>query len=319
MKKGEVEEIIACLSEERFLFHYFKDRYCLDLLKMELESKGRGKEGLDIGEIQSGPFEKLLQKPIVKKALASAGNRRLTTEHLEMQWPIQVETYLMTLDVWGTGCGRWEQTSRPGSNLVLQLNFSRKHDRRYQTSIRPTNDRPFDYLGHPVHRGDRNTMAWVRIDCSFGTDEALIEEIQTDWLREANWVGNIVKQIADKPERLRRFLDRNGICCDSKGIEEYLSHLTVHQKTWSEAALNAALLFIRSTLGLRKIYYHTHETGRIVKRIGGNEPPVSLYQQLPRKFCFEITDESPDFLKQSSYLRRRLRKVNQPQWFCLPG
>jgi len=123
MKREEVQEILACLTGERLLFRYFKDRYCLDLLKMALATRWPGRKGAPVKELKSSPFEILLQKPIVKNALALAGDGVLGNEHLDMQWPLALETYVLTLDSWGTGDASWEQTSRPGSNLVLQLNL----------------------------------------------------------------------------------------------------------------------------------------------------------------------------------------------------
>ena len=86
------------------------------------------------------------------------------------------------------------------------------------------------------------TLAWVRIDCSFHTDEALIEEVQNDWLRRATWVGQRTVALKQHPERLRRFLDRRGIGADSEGVESYLRHLDIHRQLWNEAALDAAII-----------------------------------------------------------------------------
>jgi hypothetical protein len=319
MKREEVQEIIACLSGERFLFHYYKDRYCLDLLKMALATHWLGRKGAPVQELKSSPFANLLQKPIVKAALALAGNGVLGIEHLDMQWPMAVETYVLTLDSWGSGDSGWDQTSRPGSNLVLQLNFSNRHDLCYESVLKPDRDGPFTYDCHPVHQGHRNTMAWVRIDCSFQSDEALIEEIQTDWLRSALQMGNTVKILRNHPARLQRYLERRGIGGDSRAVERYLEHLAVHQKTWHEAALDAAINFIRDVLGLKKIFYHTYGTGRVLKRIRGDGPPISLYTQLPKKFCFALTDEAPKFLQENSHSRRRMNCLRRPQWYALPA
>jgi hypothetical protein len=318
MKREEVKEIIACLSGERSLFRYFKDRYCLDLLKMALATHWLGNKGAPVKELKSSPFVSLLQKQIIKDALALAGNGILTKEHLDMQWPIALETYVLTLDIWGTGDAVWDQTSRPGSNLVLQLNFSRGHDLCYDKALKPGNNGPFVRGGHPVHKGNRNTMAWVRMDCSFETNETLIEEIQTDWLRDASWVGKTVMKLKSEPARLQRYLDRLEIGGNSREIESYLQQLAVHQKLWNEAALDAAITFIRNVLGLKKIFYHTNETGRVLKRIRGDGPPASLYSQLPKKFCFALTDQAPMFLMKNSHSRRRMNCLQRPQWYCLP-
>lgn len=318
MKREEVEEIIACLAGERSLFRYFKDRYCLDLLTMALASRWQSGKRAPIKELKASPLAGLLQKTIVKNAMALAGDGHLAQEHLDLQWPLCLETYVLTLSGWGRGTGRWEQTSRPGSNLVLQLNFSRGHDHEYDRLLKPDSDGPFTCGGHPVHRGNRNTLAWVRIDCSFNTDEALIEEVQTDWLRRAAWVGQKVVSLRNDPERLRRFLDRVSISGDDEGVESYLRQLEIHRKLWNEAALDAAITFIRDILGLKNIFYHTPETGKALKRIWGDGPPTSVYSQLPHKFCFDLTEHAPEFLVADAHSRRRIKRLKHPRWYRLP-
>ncbi|MEJ2200682.1 MAG: hypothetical protein P8X63_06680 [Desulfuromonadaceae bacterium] len=318
MKREEVEEVIACLAGERTLFRYFKDRYCLDLLSLAWAPRWQRGEGVAIRELKSGPFAGLLQKPIVKNALSLAGDGFLAREHLDLQWPLLPETYVLTLARWGEGAGSWEQTSRPGSNLVLQLNFSRRHDREYDRAIKPDRKGPFTFGSHPVHGGDRNTLGWVRIDCSFQTDEALIEEVQTDWLRKAIWVGQRVVALRKEPERLRRFLERMHIGGAGEDVESYLETLENHRKLWNEAALDAAITFIRQDLGLKRIYFHSYETGKVLKRIRGGGPPTSVYSQLPQKFCFALTEEAPEFLQQNKATRRRLKRLLCPRWYRLP-
>jgi hypothetical protein len=78
-------------------------------------------------------------------------------------------------------------TSRRGFNLVLQLNFSSRHDEPYRKLVDPDDYRPFELGGHPVAKGALHTLAWSRLDIDLNTGEALIEEIQTDWIREALW------------------------------------------------------------------------------------------------------------------------------------
>lgn len=44
----------------------------------------------------------------------------------------------------------------------------------------------FNYCGHPVSR-QRNTLAWARLDLDLNSATALIEEIQSDWIRDVVW------------------------------------------------------------------------------------------------------------------------------------
>lgn len=41
------------------------------------------------------------------------------------------------------------------------------------------------YHGHPVRKDDVETLAWARIDLDFASNQALIEEIQSDWVKNA--------------------------------------------------------------------------------------------------------------------------------------
>jgi hypothetical protein len=318
MHNNELAEILHCLADERRILAYFKDRYCLDLLQDHLQHIAPNRQGASLAALRRGPFARLLNKPIVRRAMAWAGDGRLRPDQLLAQWPRQCLHYHLTLDRWGDGRNSWQQTTRPGCNLVLQLNFSNQHDKAYERAIQPDGRAPFAYHGHPIHRQGRNTMAWVRIDCDLAGDEALIEELQTDWLREILWLQSRLCQLKSTPDRCRGFLERHGIGGDMARIEAYLASLEVHCRLWQEAALTAAIRFIRDELGLRRIYMHSHATGQVMKRIQGSAPPRSLYSTLPRAFCFSAVDAPPAFIAANTAAKRRLRKVVQPSWFLLP-
>jgi hypothetical protein len=46
----------------------------------------------------------------------------------------------------------------------------------------------FEWSAHPIRRSP-STLAWSRVDIDFENGEALIEEIQTDWVRLAERAG----------------------------------------------------------------------------------------------------------------------------------
>jgi len=64
---------------------------------------------------------------------------------------------------------------------------------------------------------------------------------------------------------------------------------------------------LRHELGVRRIFYHTHNSGSMLKSIYGSKPPRSIYTVLPRKFCFTETDERPEFLRE----RRKSRAARE--------
>lgn len=78
--------------------------------------------------------------------------------------------------------------------------------------------------------------------------------------------------------------------------------------------LAAAVDFIVDELGLRRIYFHSYETGKALKRCN---PPRSLYTDIPRKFCFQNITEAPFFLAEDRFFRKKYYKVKSPKWFSL--
>ena len=296
MRRDELDEILSCFPEYRARFYYFKDRYALLLLNLAVARETSKRE------LTTSRFAKLLDKQVVKDVMGARGGRPLSAQDFDAYWPIRYECYYLTLGVWGSRDGRWDQTSRKGYNLVLQLNFSSRHDDPYRKLVDPDGHRPFEMGGHPVAEGPLHTLAWSRLDIDLARGEALIEEIQNDWIREALWARRMAIRSRERGyhpstivrnERLIRYVD---------------SVLRQHEALWDEAMLSATVWFLRKEIGIRTIYYHTHRTGASLKKISGRLPPRSLYTKLPKKFCFGETRTPPALLqhKPRSVAMRRL-------------
>lgn len=281
MKKLEVKEIIDCLPRGHTPFYYFKDRYALMLMRLAFEkpaSKG------DIREVGLG---RLLEKPAVKAVMGACGSGVVAPEICDLFWPDDYRSYSLSLGWWGSHDRGWDQVSRGGYNLVLRLNFSLRHTGKYHHLVDPEGNYPFENWSHPVSRGKRRTLAWSRMDIDILRGEALIEEIQTDWIRDAISARR-------KAEKYSCSILLCGRRVMSANVIEYVDTvLAPHTKIWDEAMLAATIWFLRSEIGISRIYYHTHESGAALKRIRYRKPPRSLYTELPKRFCFQPTDERP--------------------------
>lgn len=308
MKNDTLQEILACLSNEKRLFYYFKDKYALNLLSYYVG------DGKNIRDIKKSRFGKLLNRPIIKNILRKMGGGRLSKGALESVWPAMPECYRLTLGQWGRRLkwGRdYNQTSRTGKNLVLHLNFSEKHNRPYHKLISRNIVHPFKLYEHPIAGQGHQTLAWARMDMAFESDEALIEEIQNDWIRMALHRRRIVyeyenNEIGDR-FCIRYYIERLGI--DPNLLKRYVDDiLKPHVSIWDEAMLAACLWFLKEEIGIGKIFYHTHATGNMAKGISVNTPPKSVYSRLPQKFCFKKTEESPRFLLRNNN-RRIIRQL----------
>ena len=302
--------ILKTVDVQHIPYYYFKDKYALDLLSYAL-----GPQTLKISQLKKSPWGFLLQKEILQRITATLPRQRLGREHLFCYWPQNYHRYSLSVGRWGEYSKHrnddWYQTSRPGVNLVLQMNFGKQHNDGYYRLIRPREDHhPFENDSHPVaQRG--HTLAWARLDIDLDTGEALIEEIQNDWLRNAKEMMRLLEQNRLRyllyygdttPEQLRRY---------------YQQEVQPHERVWDEAILAAALWFIRKELGISRIYYHTFASGNIMKQLRGSYPPRSLYTKLPRRFGFQQTDEAPQFLRQDKYLKKTFKKHQHLKWFLL--
>ena len=131
------------------------------------------------------------------------------------------------------------------------------------------------------------TLAWARLDIDRGAGVALIEEIQSDWLRFVRWELDDLRHLRPRSRALR----------DTQAYEAALT--ARYEQVWPRAVLLAALKLLRDRLRIAEIYYHQPGPGAVLKH---SRPPVSLYSSLRKAFCFEPTRDVPPFL------RRKRRK-----------
>lgn len=284
MKRHEVDEVIACLPKGRTLYTYGKDWYAIQLLRREMQGE------MAITELKKTSFGKLLNKPRVKRWLGSLGKSTVNAEDLALLWPDDSETFRLTLGRFD-GCAQTSRRGKDGWNLVLQMNLNEADARFVEKAIPERSDDPFEWLCHPIHEGRHRTLAWARIDIDWDSGEALIEEIQNDRLRE-------VKELLDFAQRKKESkIERWGVELSASFLRDYWKkQLRVARDVWDEAMLSAAIQLIVDELGIRRIYYHTHESGSVYKGVGAEDAPKSLYTTLPKKFCFQKTQEAPRFL-----------------------
>ncbi|TVM34671.1 hypothetical protein [Oceanidesulfovibrio marinus] len=277
------QHVLESRSDRRF--YYFKDRYALMLLRHFVG------EGKSVREIKESPFAKLLGRPALKELLARRGGACITGDDLVSIWPAVPECFHIAIDDWGSETNErhsWCQTSRPGMNLVVMLNFSNAHNSMFRRLIPERLNYFFRYAGHPNTLG-KCTMAWSRIDIAEDGSEALIEEVQNDWLREAGFcVDRYARGL--RPKRTTRKEQRQILRYAHAVLERYAP-------IWQEAMLAAALQVLKNDLGIGTIYYHTFEGGNLLKNMTDDfAPPRSIYTQLPKRFCFQPTTETPAML-----------------------
>lgn len=306
----DANEIIACLPKDRTVYRYCNDEYAAQLLAPKL-----GSTGVPVREIRASSWGRLLDRKPVATVLKHCGAATLCNHDLLGMPRENDRAYVLTLGLWGWRGGdrSYYQTSRSGVNLVLQVNFDRTHDKTYERMARPVSKTDLNYASHPVCKRGRTTMAWVRLDIDLVTGQALIEEVQNDWLRGAGWArAAAVKAIKrGRPDEVIWGIGA------AKRVKPYCDYvLKRHAHDWAEVALSAAVVFLIDEIGISQIWYHDSDTGARLKPIKWSKPPRSIYTSLPRSFCFERTSQAPDFLVPAApkELRRRMKRGQEAFW-----
>lgn len=310
MDSKELKDVIACFDQSRTLLHYYPGRYAVFLLSYLLADRPY----VSVREIRQSPMAKLLNQPVIKTMIS--GDGKLYRSSLDYHWPSNSEGLVVTLGEWGgKGTSCWHQTSRSGANLVLQFNLTKQWSNWFSKVFKESANEFLDY-GHPISRKRDCTLGWARLDMDFETGEVLIEEIQTDLVREIKQFHAKFHRAFKAEEESFHYWGNTYQVTEVKGAFQQFNSLFLEY--WSEAMLWATLWFCLEELGMQKIYYHDFETGALLKGLRYSKPPRSLYSQLPKKFCFRYTDQGPAFLARESQVKRKLKKAKHPvAWYTL--
>jgi hypothetical protein len=151
-------------------------------------------------------------------------------------------------------------------------------------------------------------------------NEALIEELQSDWVREAT--------AALRVRRFRRTEDGDrrlgwGAVDQSvtrSRIRHYVNQVFgPYARIWAEALLDATVGFLKDELGVRDVYMHTSESGVRFKEPAPGRPPRSLYDKLPRRFGFRMTHGIPGMLRHDKSRLTRSKRAIGPVPFQVLG
>lgn len=296
MKSQLLDEVIACLPTGKTHYRYFSGAYAARILSMMLPEK------VELHRLKQTRFKRLLEHKTVKPLLSHCGDGVLDRQLLESSWAEPSRAFLLKLSRWGgRGERSWHQISRGGENLVLQLNLPMQNLRQYHRWVDPSGHSSLNgtWSSHPVQTEVssprfRETLAWSRIDFDFESNEALIEEVQSDATRT-----------------VIRMAKRYGRCGCKSCLDKlrYVKWFEPYLELWAEALLCATIEFIRNELGIERIFMHTARSGWMVKKMSKTwRAPRSLYSDLPKKFAFKQTYSAPEFLLQTRGYQQLIRR-----------
>ena len=318
------EELTALLPDT-IPYTWFAEREAAWMLSRRMGGRAR------LRDLRRGPLAPLLTRPGVAETAAACGDGWLCPDRLA---PLADPN---NPDTWGTEDGAmrtafgaaaaanwldlsvslagwaeavsgqdWRnlQLSRRGGNLVLQLNFPEAYEREVAMCLGPNARSRIDYYGHPVRREGPITLAWARLDLDRWSEEILIEEVQTDWLRD---LRRHSLETWDRPHGKR-----------SDRVPLVQKTLDTYGRIWARALMLAVLIFGRRELGVRRFWMHQPHTGARLKNICEVLPPRSLYTDLPRRFGFRPTDRAPQMLYRARpQALARLRRSGRPLFWHL--
>lgn len=310
---------------ERLDINYFADRQSPWLLAHTMPARAR------IADLRRGRMAKLLGRPMLRPLLARSGGvlsqpdvvavahaddlTRLDRVSpageagLDVAWQSPWLDFHVTFTTWGSRGDDWRQLqiSRPGHNLVIQLSFPSDHAKLMRDCQLSDARCVFEEARHPIRTEGRPTLAWARVDLDVESGEALIEEVQCDWLRFAKEEAQERGALEPK-HRL------------TKALAMYERLLSArYGKIWPQAMMFVTLLVLRDLLGFRVIWMHQPDAGALLKGITEQRPPRSIYRHLPKAFCFRETSDAPHFLaakvgcRRTKWQNQRMRQVRHMQ------
>ncbi len=313
--------MIRRILPETSPFHYYPDRESVWLLSQLMRDEAQ------VCDLRRVVFAKLLERPAVQPLVAACGGQLRRVDLLPLAQCGQVAAksrvgrlaeqslyssplrgYELSIADWGLEQPdwRWQQISRPGGNLVLQVNFPVEHAALFGQHMDWDDWKDFACCSHPVRDRGQPTMGWVRLDVCLQTGVALIEEIQSDWFREVRWQRDYLTRSRPRSRVLRNVVAYEAALFETCG------------RDWQRVCLLAALILLRDELGCGEVFMHQPGPGTALKGIRGTCPPRSLYSKLPKSFCFEATRETPEFLRRpASKILRRLRGTGKPLFWRL--
>ncbi|MEM7190627.1 MAG: hypothetical protein AAF439_13530, partial [Pseudomonadota bacterium] len=327
--KPEFTFDLGTMLPDELPYPWYRGREAAWLLYQRLKGPAR------IANLRKGPMAPLLSREPLRSVTAACGDGRLTPERLlpladpwrtfdpdtavnpdratEAAFAALCQTdvipYVVTFAEWAATAPRAEwreqQLSRPGGNLVVQVNFPHGFEREFARWLGENTRHQTAFYCHPVRRDGPITMSWARLDLDPWGEDVLIEELQTDWLRT---VQRWRKRIAQAAGRKRAV-------AAARMLKAVLAR---HTPGWAEATLLAAVAVARVELGARRVWLHQPHGGQKLKNIRWSAPPRSLYSDLPRRFGFTPTHRAPDFLyRDRPQVVHRLRRSGRPVFWCM--
>ena len=290
-----LNEVIECLPKDKTHFRYFEGAYAPKLLALLMPQE------VLIADAKKSSYAKLLQTKLLKPLIAHSGDGRLRKEQVSSVWQEPSLPFLLSASRWdGRKDWKWNQVSRRGENLVLQLNLPKQHEHLFRQWLAPKDEYSFNWsYGHPVQRKKssatffRETLAWARIDLDFDNNEALIEEVQSDGARKMQSLA-------------KRFMACGCRKCQQR--MNYIHWFNPYGKLWSEAMLMATVDFLKNEIGVEHIYMHTDRSGWKLKHMSEDcKAPKSLYSVLPKKFVFKRICGAPLFLRETKQYQKLIK------------
>lgn len=299
---------------ERITFPYYAGREDAWLMAQHL------RDDTAVADWRGSGFGKLLGRPLIRPVLAGCGGRLrvrdfhalayagqgvdwsglspATRDQLDVIYARPWQDFELSFARWGDPDDSWfQQTSRPGYNLVVQLGFPAEHAALMGRYLARQSRKDFEFDSHPVRTEGRPTLAWARLDVDLATGTVLIEEIQSDWLR---------------------FVRETVVVLDARNPQSHHARATaIYErelrrlcgKIWPRVMMFAVLEIVRDYFGRCDVFYHQPDAGAVLKQIHGGRPPVSLYTALPKALCFAPTRAAPGFLERPN--RRDLARLRR--------
>jgi hypothetical protein len=152
--------------------------------------------------------------------------------------------------------------------------------------------------GHPYVK---DQIGWTRIELNPEEKYILVDEVQTDHM---NAIDRIKTETYQGKSYAEHIMNKKNLTPEQFVV--YLNTFKNHIRDFYDIAMDTISQFARAN-GYERIFYHTYESG---KRLKHNNPPESIYTELPARHFFAPTEETPFGLEGSFLIRNAKNLIN---------
>lgn len=246
-------------------------------------------------------------------------NEKIVSKYRESLHPEEFPVIYQTWDGMQRSIDNLNSKPTKKDQLVLIVDIGKKLDITDNTPLLMLFRKINEVSKQSSHPSTPDMMGWARLEIDPNGEYILVDEIQSDHLGAIHSLKN---DLSDDVVKIRETIKNNYQLSDEQ-FKVVLNDYYNLVKDFPQIANQAITKFAKEN-GFKKIYWHTYESGKELKK---NEPPKSLYTKLPKEHFYNETEKGPfnlpgKFFEREArlkYFRQLTKEASCPEKIMLSG